>query len=125
MEQKIKILIVEDEAIFAMSMKRVLVKSGYHVIKPVSTGEEAVEKAKQEKPDLIIMDVSLAGKMDGFEAANRIRSLCDSPIIIISGYQKEELSDMIKSVGSSIFLAKPFDPEELKLAIDQLLKKHK
>ncbi len=125
MENQIKILIVEDEAIFALSIKRVLVKSGYHVIKPVSTGEEAVEKAKQEKPDLIIMDVTLIGKMDGFEAANRIRSLFDIPIIIISGYPKEELSDKIKSVGGSILLTKPFDPDELKLAIDQMLKKHK
>ena len=125
MEHQIKILIVEDEAILAMSIKRVLANLGYHVFRPVSTGEEAVQKAKQEKPDLVILDVLLGGKMDGFEVANYLRSRYDISIIFMSGFQEEELSHKIKTMGSPILLVKPFDPDDLKLAIDQTLKKHK
>ena len=123
MEQKIKILIVEDEAIGALSLKRVLMRAGYHVCEPVSTGEEAVKRAKQEKPDLVIMDVFLRGEMDGIEAAMNIRSLYDIPILFVSGYAEEELSIKIKSVERSILLSKPFVPEEFLSAINQSLQK--
>ena len=123
MENKIKILIVEDEAIFAMSIKRVLANSGYHVFNPAATGEEAVQEAKQQEPDLIILDVFLRGEMDGFEVADCLRSMYDIPIIFMSGYQEEDLANKIKAMGNSLLLVKPFDPDELKLAIDKILKK--
>ncbi len=125
MKNRIKILIVEDEAIFAMSIKRVLTNSGYHVFKPVSTGEEAVQKAKQEKPDLVILDVLLKGEMDGFEVANHLRSMDDIPIIFMSGLQEDELLHKLNTLGSPILLVKPFDPDDLKSAIAKTLKKHK
>ena len=117
MAPKKKILIVEDETIFATSMQRVLVKSGYEVSEPVSTGEEAVERAKEEAPDLVIMDVMLEGEIDGIEAAMDIRSLYNIPIVFISGYQDEKLLKRAKSVGSSIYLIKPITPNDLELAI--------
>ena len=98
MDRKKKILIVEDEAIFATSMQRILIRSGYDVSEPVSTGEEAVKRAKEEKPDLVIMDVMLEGNIDGIEAAMDIRSMHDMPIVFISGYQEEELLERMKSV---------------------------
>lgn len=116
-----KILIVEDETIFATSMQRVLIKSGYDVLEPVSTGEEAVKIAKEEKPDLVIMDVMLEGEIDGIEAATDIRSLHDIPIVFISGYQDKILLDRAKAVGSSIYLVKPIKPLDLESAIKQVL----
>ena len=121
MGRKKKILIVEDETIFATSMQRVLVKAGYDVSEPVSTGEEAVKRAKEEKPDLVIMDVMLEGNIDGIEAAMEIRSLHDIPIVFISGYQEEKLFERAKSVGSSIYLIKPIKPHDLESAINQSL----
>ena len=121
MGRKKKILIVEDEAIFAMSMQRVLIRSGYEVSEPVSTGEEAVKRAKEEKPDLVIMDVMLQGQIDGIEAAMNIRSMHDMPIVFISGYQETELLERAKSVGSSTYLIKPIKPRDLELAINQSL----
>ena len=121
MGRKKKILIVEDEAIFATSMQRVLIKSGYDVCEPVSTGEEAVKRAKEEKPDLVLMDVILDGKIDGIEAAMDIRSLHDIPIVFISGCQEEKLLERAKSVRSSIYLTKPIKPQDLELAINQTL----
>ena len=123
MVQKKKILIVEDEAICVMSLRRVLARAGYHVCEPVSTGEKSVKRAKQEKPELAIIDVFLKGEMDGIEAAAEIRSLYDIPIIFVSGYPEEELSKKIKSVECSILLSKPFVPDELLLAISQSLQK--
>ena len=121
MVRKKKILIVEDEAIFAMSMQRVLIKSGYDVPEPVSSGEEAVKRAAEEKPDLVIMDVMLKGRIDGIEAASGIRSQHDIPIVFISGYQEEHLLERAKSVGSSVYLIKPIKPQDLELAINQTL----
>ena len=88
MGKKIKILIVEDEVIFAMSIRRVLTMWGYETCGLASTGEEAVRCVKIENPDLIIMDVSLKGHMDGIDAAKEIRSDYDAPIIFITGYQE-------------------------------------
>ena len=121
MGRKKKILIIEDEAMFATSMQRVLIKSGYDVSEPLSTGEEAVERTKEETPDLVIMDVMLEGKIDGIEAAMEIRSLHDIPIVFISGYQEEKLLNRAKSVGSSIYLIKPITPQDLLSAISQFL----
>lgn len=121
MDRKKKVLIVEDEAIFAMSMRRVLIKSGYDVFEPVSTGEEAVKRTNAEKPDLIIMDVMLQGKIDGIQAAMGIRAMHDIPIVFISGYQETELLERAKSVGSSIYLIKPIKPKDLESAINQAL----
>ena len=116
-----KILIVEDEAIFATSMQRVLIRSGYFVLEPVSTGEEAVRIAKMEKPDLVIMDVMLEGDIDGIEAAGDIRSVHNVPIVFISGYQEKKLLDRAKAVGDSIYLTKPIKPLDLETAIKQII----
>ena len=125
MDRKMKVLIVEDEAIFAMSMQRVLIKSGYDVSEPVSSGEEAVKRTNEEKPDLVIMDVMLDGRIDGIEAAMDIRSLHDMPIVFISGYQEAELLERAGSVASSIYLTKPIKPRDLELAIHQVLTPHR
>ncbi len=121
MDGKIKVLIVEDEAIFAMSMQRVLTMLGYEVCGPISTGEEAVSWSKKENPDLIIMDVSLKGQMDGIEAAGEIRSVCNVPIIFISGYQEDKLLEKAGSLEFSTYLIKPIIPDDIKSAIAQVV----
>lgn len=69
-----KILVVEDEWIVADQLGRDLKDLGYTVCSPVSSGDEAIRKAEAERPDLILMDIVLKGKMDGIEAADRITS---------------------------------------------------
>ena len=120
MESEIKILIAEDEAIFALSMKSVLTRLGYGICGLVSTAEEAVAKVKQEKPDLVILDVTLNGRFNGIEAAKEIRSRSDIPIIFITGYEEEKLIERIESVPSSVFLIKPITPKDLESAISQV-----
>jgi CheY-like chemotaxis protein len=123
MRQNLKILIVEDEAIFAMSMQRVLTRSDNNTCELVSTGEAAVESAKREKPDVIIMDIFLDGKLNGIEAAMEIRSLYEIPIVFVTGYEEGKILDQIKSVESSTYLIKPIIPDDLKSAIDRVLQK--
>ena len=123
MKHKVKILIAEDEAISALSMQRELTRSGYDVCEMVSTGEEAVERVKQEKPDLVIMDVILNGRVNGIAATMEIRLRSDIPIVFITGYEEGELIERIKSVKSSTHLIKPFTPKALKSAITQALQK--
>ena len=123
MKHKVKILIAEDEAISALSMQRELTRSGYDVCEMVSTGEEAVERVKQEKPDLVIMDVILNGRVNGIAAAMEIRLRSDIPIVFITGYEEGKLIERIKSVKSSTHLIKPFTPKALKSAITQALQK--
>lgn len=125
MGEKIKVLIVEDEAIFAMSMRRVLTMLGYETCEPLSTGEEAVRWAKKENPDLIIMDVSLKGQLDGIEAAREIRSAHDVPIIFISGYQEEKLLEKARSIEFTTYLIKPIMPDDIKSAIEKTFKNQK
>ena len=121
MKRKIKILIVEDEAINAYSMQRSLTISGYKVCKLISTGEEAVEAAKQEKPDLVIMDIILSGSVNGIDAAREIRSQSDIPIVFITGYEERKLIQQIKSIPSSTYLIKPITPKILNSAITEAL----
>lgn len=67
-----QILVVEDEEITGMYIQQRLIKPGYNVPAIVCSGEEAILKAKENKPDLILMDINLKGEMDGFEAASKI-----------------------------------------------------
>ena len=125
MGETLKVLIVEDEAIFAMSMHRVLTMLGHEACGTVSTGEEAVCWANKENLDLIIMDVSLKGRMDGIEAARKIRSAHNVPIIFISGYQEEKLLENARSVNFTSYLIKPIMPDDIKLAIEQTFENQK
>jgi CheY-like chemotaxis protein len=102
-------------------MQRTLTRSGYDICGWVSTGEEAVVKVKQEKPDLVIMDLILNGSVNGIEAAMEIRSRSDIPIVFITGYEEEKLIERIKSLKSSTYLIKPFTPKALESAITQAL----
>jgi CheY-like chemotaxis protein len=123
MKPKVRILIAEDEAISALSMQRALTRSGYKVCELVSTGEEAVERVKQKKPDLVIMDVVLNGSVNGVEAAMEIRSRSDIPIVFVTGYEEGKLIERIKSLESSTYLIKPFTPKALDSAITHALQK--
>ena len=117
MKRKTKILIAEDQAISALSMQRALTRSGYDVCGMVSTGEEALERITQEKPDLVILDVFLNGRLNGVEAAMELRSRSGIPIVFITGYEEGKLIERIKSVKSSTYLIKPFTPKALESAI--------
>jgi signal transduction histidine kinase len=119
-----RIMIVEDEGITAMSIKNSLVETGYDVTSAVSTGEEAVKKAGEDQPDIVLMDVVLNGKMDGIEAARHIQSSFDIPVIYLTAYSDDKMINRIRETGPFGYIIKPFDERELHVAVELALYKH-
>jgi DNA-binding response OmpR family regulator len=119
MGNNIKILLVEDEYISSKLMKKELEKQGFEVIHSVSTGENAVISARQNPPDIILMDIMLAGEMDGIQAASAIKSESDTSVIIfVTGYDDEQIKERAKKIDPLDFLIKPVDMNQLKLIIN-------
>ncbi|HCL56300.1 MAG TPA: response regulator [Spirochaetia bacterium] len=119
MEKEIQILVVEDEAITAMLLQTQLKKIGYLFLTHVTTGEKAILSAKQSPPDLILMDIGLAGEIDGIEAAAVIKSKADIPIIFITGYEDNTIRQRAQTVKPLEYLIKPLSMYKLKTIIDQ------
>lgn len=119
-----KILVVEDESIVAMDIKHRLENMGYIVPAITSSGEEAVEKASETDPDLILMDIVLKGEIDGIEAAQQIKENLDVPIVYLTAYSDERTLKRAKITGPFGYIIKPFEDRELHSAIEVALYKH-
>lgn len=119
------ILIVEDERIVAEDMKETITKFGYHVVATVVSGEIAIEKVNELHPDLILMDIHLAGKMTGIEAAEKIRAHHDIPLIFLTAFADKELVSRAKLAGPYGYILKPYDEQELRITIEIAIYKHK
>ncbi len=111
----ISLMIVEDEAVTAMFMETKLRRLGYNVLKCIPTGEEAIVYAAENRPDIILMDIRLAGKMDGIEAAERIKAESESPVrfIFTTGYSDTEFRERALRLDPAGFLVKPVNIAEL------------
>jgi DNA-binding response OmpR family regulator len=116
-----KILIVEDELVFAMDLSNHLRKQGYEVTAVASNGLEAIMDAEKDKPDIILMDIRLKGKLDGVDTGKIIHQKLNIPIIYISALTDESTKKSVENVHPSAFLTKPFDEEELDEAIKNTL----
>lgn len=121
----ISILIAEDEAITAMFMETMLMRKGYRVIRCVSSGEDAVYYAVKCHPDLILMDIRLAGKMDGMEAALKIKAESGTAIqfIFTTGYSDLELKEKAMELEPIDFLIKPINLPEMVRIIESFFSK--
>lgn len=113
MDKQKKILIVEDEAINAMYLKIMLKSDGYDITETVATAEDAIASVERNCPDLVLMDITLRGSIDGIEAATILRKNYDFGIIFISGYDDQETLNKITAIEKTWKLNKPID--ELKL----------
>jgi CheY-like chemotaxis protein len=118
------IMIVEDFDDVRMMMRTFLERSGYRVVEVVN-GQDAIDVARRERPDLILMDLSMP-VLDGFGAIHYIRKqagLSDVPIVIVSSHAEPEIRADALAVGCSDYLLKPFDSHQLKDTIDRILPK--
>lgn len=120
-----EILIVEDEVIVARNIEKRLIRAGYKVAGIASSGEEAIELAASLKPDLVLMDIKLKGKMDGIDAANAIRNSYRLPIIYLTSYTDEETFQRAKITEPFGYLIKPFELKELNRSVEMALYKNK
>jgi DNA-binding NarL/FixJ family response regulator len=121
---KKRIMVVEDEGITAMRIKNSLQQMGYNVTSTAYSGEEAVIKAAEDRPDLVMMDIVLAGKMDGIEAAGQIRSLSNIPIVYLTAHSDEKVLKRIKDTEPFGYINKPFDEGELRAVVEIAFYKH-
>jgi len=119
------IFIVEDEAIVANDIRETLKSLGYSVPGIAKSGELALEKIKETNPDLVLMDIHLAGKMDGVETAGRIHILYTIPVIYLTAYADKALLDRAKVTEPYGYVIKPYDERELHSVIEMALYKHR
>ena len=121
---KAKILIVEDEGILAMGLKRKLDKLGYEIIGLATTGQEAIDLAGINIPDLVLMDIVLRGEMDGIETAKELIRMYSTAIIYITAYSDDEIIKRVMLTKPYAYIVKPLRESELKANIDIALYKH-
>ncbi|KLO77910.1 PAS domain S-box protein [Leptospira interrogans serovar Muenchen] len=93
MLQKPKILVVEDEIIVAVNLGQKLKKLGYELVGITSSGEEAIQKAEENHPDLVLMDINIEGNLDGIETAEVLRNRFHTPVIYLTAYADESTLD--------------------------------
>jgi len=116
-----RILIVEDQKITGMDIRKTVQELGYEPIGPVASGEEAVAVALAIRPDVILMDIILKGRMDGIQAALAIRSECSCPVIYVTAHADQTTLDRAKATAPSGWILKPIDEGELHNAIERAL----
>ncbi|MDP8211475.1 MAG: response regulator [Candidatus Stygibacter australis] len=119
-KDKRKLLIVEDEIIIAMRLEIYFRSKGYDVLGYVTTGREAIDKALECHPDLIIMDINLKGDINGLDAAEKIIESQYIPIIFITGYSDEEYKNRAMKLNPLGYFFKPVNLYELLTAINNL-----
>jgi diguanylate cyclase (GGDEF)-like protein/PAS domain S-box-containing protein len=122
---KARILVVEDEMIVALDIKQRLESMGYAVVATVVTGEQALQKAEDLSPDLVLMDIKLKGKMDGIQAAEVIRSSYHTPVIFLTAFADEATLQRARITEAFGYILKPFEERELSVNIEMALYKHK
>ncbi len=115
---KVKVLIVEDEAIISMDLRFKLEAMGYSVPAEISSGEEAVDAASQLKPDVVLMDIRLSGEMDGIDAGLQIRHRFNIPVVYLTSYADEDTLARAKATEPSGYILKPFYDVELRTVVE-------
>jgi PAS domain S-box-containing protein len=118
------ILIVEDEAIVAEDLSRKLSRLGYDVVGVTASGEESVARARERRPDLVLMDIRLEGQMDGVDAAQVIRRESDIPVIYLTAHSDSATLQRAKVTEPFGYILKPFETPQLETQIQMALYKH-
>lgn len=121
---EVKILLVEDESIEAMDIKRTLESFGFKVPYVASSGEEALEKAIEIMPDLILMDIIIRGQIDGIDVASKIKKL-NIPVIFLTAHREDDTIERAKLTEPYGYIVKPYDGTELKHVIKLAIYKNK
>jgi CheY-like chemotaxis protein len=115
------VLIVEDELIIAEDLRKRLSSLGFTVTGVATTGEDAVARVEEMRPDLVLMDISLRGEMDGVEAAKLIRERTGTPIVYVTGHGDPDTMHRAKSTPGFAFVLKPVDDREMQYIFELVL----
>ncbi|MCK9580892.1 MAG: response regulator [Methanoregula sp.] len=118
-----KILLVEDDDVIAKVADWRLNNLGYTVCGRASTGAEAMEMLVKSKPDLILMDINIQGDLDGIETAKLIKKGFNIPIVYVTSHSDGPTLERAKATRPDGFIVKPFEDNDLRVAIELALKK--
>ncbi len=112
-----RVVIAEDEAIIRLDLREMLEDEGYIVVAETGRGDEAVELARQHRPEVCIFDIQMPGR-DGLDAAREVASDRNSAVLILTAFSKRHLIAEARDAGVLSYLVKPFQREELVSAIE-------
>ena len=118
-----KVLIVEDDKVILSIVRWRLANLGYEICGSAATGAEAMDCMAKMRPDIVLMDITLKGEMDGIETAGRIKKNFNVPVIFVSSHTDGEIIARAKAVSPAGFIKKPFDDDSLRIALELGLKK--
>jgi response regulator NasT len=115
--ERTRVLIAEDEALIRLDLKEMLEEEGYAVVAEVGDGQQAVEQARELKPDLVILDLQMP-VLDGLSAAEQIAASRLAPVIVLTAFSQRELVERARDAGAMAYLVKPFSKNDLVPAIE-------
>ena len=121
---KRRVLIVEDEALIAMELKDRLERHYYTVCGIIARGVEVLDRIDELQPDVILMDINLAGSLNGIETAEKLRSRTDIPVVYLTAYSDADLVKRAAATSPYGYLLKPFNESEVRTTIEMALHKH-
>jgi DNA-binding LytR/AlgR family response regulator len=121
---KTNVLVVEDESIVSKDIQHSLKKLGYNVVGAAASGDRAIELARSEKPDIVLMDIMLKGDMNGIETAEVMKSELGIPVIFLTAYADDSTLAKAKVTEPYGYIIKPFKEVDLHTTIEMALYKH-
>ncbi len=110
----LSVLVVEDERIISLALASMLRGLGYQVAACVASGEEALEASERLKPDLVLLDIHLEGKLDGIATAQALRERHGPPVVFTSAYTDAATRDRAMALAPLAFLSKPISPQDIR-----------
>jgi response regulator NasT len=117
-----RVLVAEDESLIRMDIVETLREHGFEVVAEAGDGEEAIAKAEELKPDLVVMDIKMPN-MDGITAAKRMAEL-KIPVVLLTAFSQKELVEQAAEAGAMAYVVKPFTPTDLIPAVEIALSRH-
>ena len=115
--ETIRVIIAEDEALIRLDLKEMLEEEGYSVVAEVGDGQQAVDRATELRPDLVILDIQMP-VLDGLSAAEQIAEARLAPVIVLTAFSQRELVERARDAGAMAYLVKPFSKNDLVPAIE-------
>ncbi|MFF7749985.1 ANTAR domain-containing response regulator [Streptomyces sp. NPDC007971] len=112
-----RVVIAEDEALIRLDLKEMLEEEGYTVVGEAGDGEQAVELAREHKPDLVILDVKMP-RLDGISAAEKIAEESIAPVLMLTAFSQRDLVERARDAGAMAYLVKPFSKSDVVPAIE-------
>ena len=117
-----KVVVAEDESLIRMDIVETLREHGFDVVAEASDGEEAIARAEEFKPNLVVMDIKMPN-MDGITAAKRLAEL-KIPVVLLTAFSQKELVEQAAEAGAMAYVVKPFTPTDLIPAVEIALSRH-